>query len=186
MKIQKIPFLEFDKKNIFDEQKKALEYIFNTLDLSKIGFVGGVADYINLREFYQMPVNDIDIIYENDDDIMAVENEMKLEKFYTNFYQLTSTEVLVSEFKIEDKNVHFDYYKRNFNNLRLKQSYLLGKMVWHISFKEMQSLHNSMVPQLTSEAMGVGYDWKRLYKHSKKASLYNNITYLKEKELILK
>jgi hypothetical protein len=180
MKTEEISFLELDKQNIFNEHQEVLEFIFNTLDISKIGFVGGIADYINLRQYYEMPINDIDIIYENENDITAVDGVMKLEKFYANFFQLSSNEVLVSEFKIGDKNVHIDYYKRNFNNLRLKQSPLLSKMVWHIPFKEMQRFHNMMIPELTSEAMGTDYDWERLYKHSKKAALYNNVTYLKE------
>ena len=54
--------LKEDEQNIFYEQKQALKNIFKNLDITKIAFVGGIADYINLRSYYDMPINDIDII----------------------------------------------------------------------------------------------------------------------------
>jgi hypothetical protein len=44
MNIEKISFLEQDKKNIGKAQQMALEFIFNNVDLSKIAFCGGIAD----------------------------------------------------------------------------------------------------------------------------------------------
>jgi hypothetical protein len=176
--------LKYDQENIFEEQKKTLEFLFDTIDMSKFAFVGGVADYINLRQYYKMPINDLDIVYENDIDIEQVAKVLNLESFKSSFYKKINDTVLISEFKVGNKYVHIDFYKRDFSVLRLQQSELIGKVVWHTSFKEMQRFHNSQIPQLTSEAMGNKYDWKRLYKHSKKASLYNNIIFLKEKNLI--
>jgi hypothetical protein len=172
METNEITFLKEDEKNIFYEQQQALKNIFEKLDLSKIAFVGGIADYINLRSYYDMPVNDIDIIYEQDG----------ITKYFSRFYN-TGGEVLVSEFFVNNKNVHTDFYKRNFSKIKLTQSPLLGKMVWHATFNEMKTFHNIQVPEVTSAAMGKKYEWKRLYKHSKKASLYNNISYLEEKQL---
>ena len=48
----------------------------------------------------------------------------------------------------------------------------------------MKKVHNDEIPLKTSEARGNSYEWKRLYKHSKKASLYNNVIFLQEKNLI--
>lgn len=184
METEEKTFLKEDEKNIFYEQQQALKNIFEKLDLSKIAFVGGIADYINLRSYYDMPVNDIDIIYENEEDLLPIEEQDGITRYFSRFYNINVGEVLVSEYFINNRNVHTDYYKRNFSKIKLTQSPLLGKMVWHATFNEMKTFHNSQVPEVTSQAMGEKYEWKRLYKHSKKASLYNNISYLEEKQLL--
>ncbi len=184
MRIEKIDFLEEDRMNIFFEQQQAFEYIFNKLDLSKIAFVGGVADYINLRSYYYMLINDLDIIYENEEDLGEIIENGQITRHESTFYKMNIGEVLVSEFSVNGKNVHTDFYKRIFSKISLIKSPLLGRMVWHATFKEMKKFHNNQIPELTSEVAGESYEWKRLYKHSKKASLYNNVSYLEEKNLI--
>lgn len=181
MKTEKETFLQEDEKNIFYEQKQALKNIFEKLDMSKIAFVGGIADYINLRTYYDMPVNDIDIIYKDEEDLLPIKENDGITRYFSRFYEQEG-EVLVSEFMINDKNVHTDFYQRDFSRIRMVQSPLLGTMVWHATFNEMKTFHNNQIPLITSEAMGRKYEWKRLYKHSKKASLYNNVCYLQEKE----
>jgi hypothetical protein len=184
METKEITFLKEDEKNIFYEQQQALKNIFEKLDLSKIAFVGGIADYINLRSYYDMPVNDIDIIYEEEEDLLPIKEQDGITKYFSRFYNINVGEVLVSEFLVNNKNVHTDFYKRNFSKIKLTQSPLLGKMVWHATFNEMKTFHNSQLPEVTSQAMGEKYEWKRLYKHSRKASLYNNVSYLEEKQLL--
>jgi len=184
MNIEKKTFVNEDEKNIFQEQKEALKSIFEKLDMSKIAFVGGIADYLNLRSYYDMPVNDIDIIYENEADLLPIQEQYGIRKYCTRFYSMEAGEVLVSEYPFNNKKIHADYYKRNFSRIKLTQSPLLGRMVWHASFTEMKEFHNKQVPLITSQAMGANYEWKRLYKHSKKASLYNNVCYLEEKNLL--
>jgi hypothetical protein len=181
METEKETFLKEDEKNIFYEQKQALKNIFEKLDMSKIAFVGGIADYINLRGYYDMPINDIDIIYQDEEDLLPIKENDGITRYFTRFYDL-EVEVLVSEFKIDNKEVHADFFKRVFSKIRLVQSPLLGTMVWHATFNEMKAFHNNQIPLITSEAMGQKYEWKRLYKHSKKASLYNNVCYLEEKQ----
>jgi hypothetical protein len=181
METEKETFLKEDEKNIFYEQKQALKNIFEKLDMSKIAFVGGIADYINLRGYYDMPINDIDIIYQDEEDLLPIKENDGITRYFTRFYDL-EVEVLVSEFKIDNKEVHADFFKRVFSKIRLVQSPLLGTMVWHATFNEMKAFHNNQIPLITSEAMGQKYEWKRLYKHSKKASLYNNVCYLAEKQ----
>lgn len=181
METEKEIFLQEDEKNIFYEQKQALKNIFEKLDMSKIAFVGGIADYINLRTYYDMPVNDIDIIYKDEEDLLPIKENDGITRYFSRFYEQEG-EVLVSEFMINDKNVHTDFYQRDFSRIRMVQSPLLGTMVWHATFNEMKTFHNNQIPLITSEAMGRKYEWKRLYKHSKKASLYNNVCYLQEKE----
>ena len=181
METEKETFLQEDEKNIFYEQKQALKNIFEKLDMSKIAFVGGIADYINLRTYYDMPVNDIDIIYKDEEDLLPIKENDGITRYFSRFYEQEG-EVLVSEFMINDKNVHTDFYQRDFSRIRMVQSPLLGTMVWHATFNEMKTFHNNQIPLITSEAMGRKYEWKRLYKHSKKASLYNNVCYLQEKE----
>lgn len=174
-----------DRANIYYEQQVALESIFELLDRSKIAFVGGIADYINLRSFYDMPVNDLDIIYQNEEDLSPVIENYNLRRHGINFYHINdSNQVLVSEIFVNDRRVHVDYFKRNFAHIRLKESFLLGYKVLHARFDEMMKFHNDHIPLLTSDAMGSGYEWRRLYKHSKKAALYNNVCYLKEKGLL--
>jgi hypothetical protein len=184
MDLKEKDFLEEDTNTIFLEQQKAFDHIFNKLDLSKIAFVGGVADYINLRSYYEMPINDLDIIYENEEDLSSIIENGEITRHITSFYKMNIGEVLVSEFNVNGKDVHIDFYKRKFSKMSLMKSLLLGKMVWHATFKEMKKFHNNQIPELTSEVAGKDYEWKRLYKHSKKASLYNNVSYLEEKKLL--
>ncbi len=182
MGAEKIAYSDQDRANIFVAQQEALAHVFNVIDLSKIAFVGGVADYINLRSYYDMPVHDLDILYEKEEHLKPIIENEGVIRHFSPFYKMSKGKVLVSEFFTNGKRVHTDYFKRNFYELRLTQSPLLGTLVWHASFKEMKKFHNEQIPELTSGTMGRDYEWKRLYKHSRKASLYNNVGYLKEKE----
>ena len=178
-------YLEFDEYNIFYEQKETLNYLFNNVDLEKVAFVGGVADYLNLRKYYQMPINDVDIIFEEEDVLDTLKEKNELVKYQCSFYQNRDVrEVLVSNHDINGKKVHVDYFKRNFGSIGMAKSFLLGQPVYHASFEEMKQFHNNQIPKLTSETMREKYEWKRLYKHSRKGSLYNNIVYLKEKKIV--
>jgi len=173
---------EKDRLNIYSEQQAVFRKIFGLLDRSKIAFVGGIADYINLRPYYDMPVHDLDIIYQSEEDLKPVLKKYNLIRHGINFYDVNdSKEVLVSEIFVNNKRVHIDYFKRNFSHVRLKESHLLGYKVLHADFDEMMKFHNDHIPLLTSNAMGEKYEWRRLYKHSKKAALYNNICYLRDK-----
>lgn len=184
MNVENTSFLEFDQKNILTEQQKALGFIFDNLDLSKIAFCGGIADYLNLRQYYQMRVNDLDIMYENEEDLNPIKNKVDIKRYTSKFYRTKNGETLVYKFKIHGKEINVDNFPNDFSRLALTQSPLLGKMVLHSSFNEMKKFHNSEIHLKTSEVTGINYEWKRLYKHSRKASLYNNVTFLEEKNLI--
>lgn len=184
MIVEKSTYTNYDLQYIFEEQQATFRHIFNLLDTSKIAFVGGVADYINLREYYHMPVHDLDVVYENEEDLKPIIETDGVKRYKCNFYKFNTDKVLVSEFFVNQKRVHIDYFKRNFFSIKLSQSVLLGEKVWHASFQEMKKFHNDQIGMLTSDKMGKLYDWKRLYKHSKKASLYNNIAFLEEKNLL--
>lgn len=174
-------FIKEDNQAIYAEQKATFQFIFDHVDLSKITFVGGVADYINLRSYYKMPVHDIDIIFQDEKDLKEIFNKIGAKKYTSSFYKIDQMEVFVSKFIANNKRVHIDFFK--LNNIRegTVKSYLLGQQVQHSSFVKMQKFHNSYVSKLTSEVLGEKYEWKRLYKHSKKASLYNMISYQNEK-----
>ncbi|MBV1923926.1 MAG: hypothetical protein KUG68_07865 [Flavobacteriaceae bacterium] len=174
-------YLKKDNLSIYHEQKATFQFIYDHVDLSKITFVGGVADYINLRDYYKMPVHDLDIIFQDEEDLKEIIKKIGVKKYTSSFYKIDQMEVLVAKFFINNKSVHIDFFK--LNNIRegISKSYLLGKQVQHSSFKSMQTFHNTYVGKLTSDVLGEKYEWKRLYKHSKKASLYNMITYQKEK-----
>ncbi|WP_200978587.1 hypothetical protein [Echinicola sp. 20G] len=176
--------INYDESHIYEEQKAAFHHVFDLLDLNKIAFVGGVADYLNLRDYYEMPVHDLDIIYEEESYITPIINKDGVKRHKSRFYKFNSDEVIVSEFFINGKRVHMDYFRRIFYKMHLTQSTLLGETVWHASFLEMKAFHNNQIEFLTSEHMKELYDWKRLYKHSKKAALYNNVTFLEEKNMI--
>lgn len=179
--LKNIQIREKDKSNIFYEQQKAFEYLFHTLDLSKVAFVGGVADYINLRSYYKLPVHDFDIIYQNEEDILPLKKDIKLKKYHIGFYKTNDNqEVVVAKIRVNNKEVHMDCFPRNFEHIDLQESMLLGYKVLHASFEEMRTFHNYHIQFLTSTHLGKDYKWERLYKHSKKAGLYNNIVYSKE------
>jgi len=174
-------YLKKDNLAIYEEQKATFQFIFDHVNLSKIAFVGGVADYINLRDYYKMPVHDLDIIYQNEDDLKEIINKIGVKRHLCSFYKFDQMQVLVADFFINNKRVHIDFFKRNYIREGITTSYLLGHQVKHSSFESMQKFHNAHVSMLTSDALGEKYEWKRLYKHSKKASLYNMICYQKEK-----
>ncbi len=170
-----------DSEHIFKEQQLAFELLFKYVDPLWIVFVGGVADYLNLREYYDMPVHDIDVVYERQEDIQDMLQVVGAEQHQCKFYENDNKDVLTSEFHVNGMRVHFDFFRRNFFSIPTTRSQLLGRTVQYASFDEMQRFHNEHIPKLTSRATGRHYEWKRLYKHSKKASLYNNVCFLKER-----
>lgn len=178
------PYFEYDTKNIGTIQQIALQFVFDTVDLNKIAFCGGIADYLNLREYYDMPVNDLDLVYENEEDLKLLIIELNYKRYVSKFYSTKTGETLVFKYKFGDRNLNMDTFPTDFSTIELQESWLLGKKVLHFSFNQMKKVHNEEIPLKTSEARGNSYEWKRLYKHSKKASLYNNIIFLQEKNLI--
>lgn len=184
MYAEKRTYVKQDNLHIPKAQRIAIHHVFSLIDASRIAFVGGIADYLNLREYYDMPINDLDFIYEDENDLKPIIEKDTVKKFKCNFYTRDSDEVLISDIYIDGSRVHIDYFKRNFLSVKLTRSLLLGKMVRHASFTEMKKFHNDHIEPLTSRKTGGKYDWKRLYKHSRKASLYNNIQYLKERGLL--
>jgi len=167
---------------IFEEQKATFRMLFECLDLSKVVFVGGVADYLNLRAYYEMPVHDIDIRYTDNEDLEAVREHISLHQHSSEFYECEQNQVLVGEYVVNQKSVHVDFFKPNFKYYGYTTSTLLGREVRHSSFQTMKRFHNDHIAKLTSSSLGPRYKWKRLYKHSKKASLYNLVSYQEEKE----
>lgn len=184
MNVENTSSLEYDKKNIRSFQQMALEFLFNNVNMSKVVFCGGIADYINLREYYDITINDIDLIFENEIDLQPMTSKLATKRYNSKFYKTKSGEALVNIFRVGDKSINIDSFPRDFTNVTHIQSPLLGKMVWHTSFEDSQKNHNNEIHLNTSEAKGIDYQWRRLYKHSRKASLYNNITFLEEKKLI--
>lgn len=182
--VKEIPFLEYDKNHIGNSQQLALQFVLENVDTNKIAFCGGIADYLNLREYYDMPVNDLDIVYENEEELQQLMKKLDYKRYVSKFYSTKTGETLVFKYKVGYRTINMDTFPTDFSSIELKQSFLLGKKVWHFSFKQMKKVHNDQIPLKTSETRGVNYEWKRLYKHSKKASLYNNITFLEEKNLM--
>ena len=170
-----------DELNIFDEQKAAFRFLFETVNLDDVVFVGGVADYLNIRDHFELPVHDIDISYYNDQVIEDLSQKISLEKHNSRFYDCDSYEVHIGKFYIGKKRVHFDLFRPNFSYCGIATSELLGRTVQHSCFDTMRRLHNDHISQFTSKATAQDYNWNRLYKHSRKAGLYNLITYRKEK-----
>ncbi|SEC21155.1 hypothetical protein SAMN04489761_2387 [Tenacibaculum sp. MAR_2009_124] len=168
---------ELDNELIFKEQKQVLRNVFDQMDMSKVVFIGGIADYINLREHYHLVINDIDLAYENEEDIAHFLKNYDYKKYQNRFYNSLNNEVLVIEVPFGGKCVHFDFFQRDLKRLDIDQSYLLGEKVHHTSFNEMKNFHNQEIGKQTSRMQKEKYEWKRLYKHSIKASLYNAVCY---------
>lgn len=184
MNVENTSFLEYDKKNIRSLQQMALEFLFNNVNMSKIVFCGGIADYLNLREYYDITINDIDFLFENELDLQPMTNKLVTRRYISQFYEAKNGVALVNIFNVGEASINIDSFPIDFSNLIYTQSPLLGKMVWHTSFEFSKKNHNNEIHLNTSEARGINYQWKRLYKHSRKASLYNNVTFLEEKNLI--
>ncbi|WP_408028959.1 hypothetical protein [Tenacibaculum xiamenense] len=143
--------------------------------MKKIVFIGGIADYINLRKQYHLMVNDIDIAFENENDIAPFLNNYGYKKYRNRFYSSEENEVIVVNIPIGGKSVHFDFFKKGFRHLEVEHSYLLGEKVMHAGFNRMRRFHNREIGNQTSTMQRERYEWKRLYKHSIKASLYNAV-----------
>ncbi|CAL2093891.1 conserved protein of unknown function [Tenacibaculum sp. 190524A02b] len=168
-------YIALDNRLIYQEQKKVLRYLFEKIDLSKIVFVGGIADYLNLRDYYHMIINDVDLIYEEEKYLETFLKENQATKYKNKFYESLHDEVLVVNIPVGKKLVHFDLFRKDFEDVEITESILLGKKVLHKSFEAMRTFHNTEIGKQTSEVMQKKYEWKRLYKHSIKASLYNTV-----------
>ena len=184
MNAKETTFLDYDRTNIALFQQMALQFIFDNVDLNKVAFCGGIADYVNLREYYDMDINDIDLMYENERDLHLIMKKLGTKRYISKFYKTKNGEALVHIFRIGKKVINIDSFLKDFSKSNLVRSALLGHMIWHSSFEDCKKNHNDEIPLKISEESGLNYDWKRLYKHSRKAGLYNNVKFLEEKNLI--
>jgi hypothetical protein len=87
MNAQDTSFLDFDKTTIPVFQQMALQFIFDNVDLNKVAFCGGIADYVNLREYYDMDINDIDLMYENELDLHLIMKKLGTKRYISKFYR---------------------------------------------------------------------------------------------------
>ena len=175
-------YFDIDNRLIFYEQKQVLQKLFDKVDLSKIVFVGGIADYLNLRDHYYLTVNDVDVAYENESDLQPFLETYPCERFKSKFYGIFSDTVIIADLPVGEKVVHFDFFQRKINYDRVKTTKLLGKKVLHMNFDAMRNFHNKEIGKQISKVAQKEYEWKRLYKHSIKASLYNFIYHDLDKE----
>lgn len=174
--------LNYDKTHILPEHQKLFEILFKTMNLEKVVFVGGIADYLNLRHEFDMPINDIDLCFRDTEHIKNFSQIYPMRK-YPSVYTKDALAVYTGAVQIAKRRIHFDLFQQPSIFTRpVSQSELLGRKVLHTSFEGMRDFHNEHVGLLSSEQMGHEYEWKRLYKHSRKAALYNMITYKREKQ----
>lgn len=174
-------YLEYDLEHILPEHQKAFALLFEHLDMTQVTFVGGVADYLNLRSSYDMPVNDIDLAISNESLLESLSPFMELEK-HPSLYLGVSDSVYISNMLIDDCNVHLDFFTvASIYGRSITTSQLLGRAVQHCDFEDMRGFHNNQIAGLTSRATGPDYSWQRLYKHSRKAGLYNLAVYKNQK-----
>ncbi len=174
--------LKYDKSHILESRQEALHLLFSTLDLTKVSFVGGIADYINLRGKYVMPINDIDLVFRDEEDLKALAQVLPLKRFESKYATDTNI-VYVTNFEHKTAPIHIDCFRQHtIYNRPTSTSDLLGHQVNHHSFKGMKQFHNEHVELMSSDSKLHEYEWKRLYKHSRKAALYNLICYKRDKQ----
>ncbi len=173
---------KYDTEHIHTPQQETLRVLLETMDLSSCYFVGGIADYLNLRSYYDMPVNDIDMVITSEAMLEVLQPHMEITKYKSRFYEYEEMDVYVGNYWAGERRVHIDFFKRSFFYGSTSTSQLLGVPVKHASFETMKRFHNTHVSKLTSKTLGPKYEWKRLYKHSRKAGLYNLITYKEQKK----
>ncbi|MEP2935287.1 MAG: hypothetical protein ABJM06_06190 [Gilvibacter sp.] len=176
--------LEYDTENIYNEHRKTFEMLRDHIDLSQVAFVGGIADYLNLRGHHKMPVNDFDMVISNP---LVIEPLKELIRFaHTDTLYLNETSsVFQSNYIVDDCCVHLDFFMvSSIYEQAVCTSQFLGTPVQHYDFATMREFHNNQISIFTTDVKGEAYDWKRLYKHSRKGGLYNLIA-LKNKKSIL-
>lgn len=175
-------YRNYDIQHILPEHREMFRVLFETIDTDRVVFVGGVADYINLRGSYTMPINDIDLCFREEAHIAQFADRFKMKRF-PSLYPKDAASVYTCDCKINGYMVHIDLFKQDSVFVRpVGSSELLGQNVLHTNFEGMKAFHNDYIDMLNSDVKGKYYDWKRLYKHSRKAALYNLIDYRKEKE----
>lgn len=176
-------YIKYDNSHILKEHKQLFNILFETLDISKVVFVGGIADYLNLRPHFQMPINDIDLCFRSKAHIAEFAKRYPLRR-YPTIYTLDAKEVYTGDCKINGRLIHCDLFRQESVYIRpIAQSTLLGQKVLHTNFEGMKAFHNEHIEFMSSDLQAEQYNWKRLYKHSRKASLYNLLSYREEKEL---
>lgn len=174
--------IKYDTKHILKEHQEALQLLFDAVDLSKITFVGGIADYLNLRTHFKLPINDIDMVFSDYKTLEEFGKIVPLKRFKSTYHTDTDS-VFIGNYTSKGHEIHFDFFKQySIHKTANSKSSLLGQTVYHTTFKGMQDFHNGQIASLTSDVTKDKYDWKRLYKHSRKAALYNLLCYKQEKE----
>ena len=176
-------YFEYDTAHICKEHRQLFKELFQCLDLDKVVFVGGIADYLNLRPDFEMPINDIDLTFRSKSHITAFTQRYPMKR-HESIYSNDALHVFTGGCTINGRHIHFDFFQQDSVFIRpVAKSELLGQQVLHTSFVGMQAFHNEYIALMSSDEQAENYEWKRLYKHSKKASLYNLLSYRKEKEL---
>jgi hypothetical protein len=178
--------LAYDTQHIYEEHRETFALLRDTIDLSQVAFVGGIADYLNLRGRQEMPINDFDLIISNPSVIAPLKNKLRFTQTET-LYLDESSAVFQANNNVNNCYVHLDFFVvTSIYEHSLITSNFLGTAVRHHDFETMRKFHNNQIPVFNSVVKGIEYDWKRLYKHSSKAGLYNLLSYKNDQTLLTK
>lgn len=177
-------YLQYDTTHIYKEHQDTFALLRDTIDLEQVAFVGGIADYLNLRGHHKMPVNDFDLVISNPAVIDPLKEIIHFAHTETLYLNETSS-VFQSNYIVDDCCVHLDFFEvSSIYEHPICRSEFLGTEVQHYDFETMRTFHNNQISVFTTDVKGADYDWKRLYKHSRKGGLYNLIR-LKYKQPLL-
>lgn len=177
-------YLDYDTEHIYQEHKKTFALLRDTIDLSQVVFVGGVADYLNLRGQHPMPINDFDLVVSNPSVLEPLKEFVSFAHTET-LYLHESKSVFQANYVVDNCWVHLDIFLvESIYEHGLSCSQFLGTDIQHHDFETMRKFHNNQISVFTTDVKGSEYDWKRLYKHTRKGGLYNLTAYKNKPSLL--
>jgi len=151
-------------------QDIAMSIIKSTIGLDNVIFVGGVADYMNLKGFVDMPINDIDLVYNDKKDLINFLEHFNVvyRNVNSNVYKEYLKEYITLDIDLKVTTVRIDLFNRTNEITDIEHGEFYGYNIKYASSNNMSKFHNDMISKLANSK-----DKKRLRKHSKKASYYN-------------
>ena len=158
-----------DVKRIGKNEQIALRFLIDNIK-SKAVYVGGVADYINLRSHKEMRIKDIDIIVNYRDCLKPLYDNYHMAYKDNITYPGISKEYYICDFP-PAKWVRMDIFIADTKDIDIVHKKILGEMVKCASPSYMYSFHAREVQRLTGNESYLDFR-DRIEKHRKKAVAY--------------
>lgn len=170
-----------DSSTIHIPQKIAIHTLLECVDSKNIIFVGGIADYVNLRKFINLKINDIDVVVEGIAQLAFLSGYYGVESTGNPTYPGLHREYFITDIPVGSDIVRIDLFEMDHIDVEYRVETLLNHQVKVATPSHMWSFHKQEVSRLQCDGNGCIHphcgesldpDRKRLLKHSRKMTFY--------------